>query len=65
LPKCGAVNIEESADAALSGLNPSVYPVSEKVDKEGRDFGEQLLKCQPLFQGVLRLLASGDILQKA
>ena len=27
LPKCGAVNIEEFADAALGTLNFTVYPV--------------------------------------
>jgi hypothetical protein len=59
LPKCGAVKIEEFADAALGLFNLAVYPVSGQVDKERRDFGQQRLKLQPLFQDLLYPLALG------
>jgi hypothetical protein len=59
LPKCGAVKIEEFADAALGVFNLAVYPVSGQVDEASRDFGQQRLKLQPLFQGPLCPLALG------
>jgi hypothetical protein len=59
LPKCGAVKIEEFADAALGVFNLAVYPVSGQVDEARRDFGQQRLKLQPLFQGPLCPLALG------
>ena len=44
LPKCGAINIEEFADAALGVFNLAVHPVGGQVDKACGDFGQQRLK---------------------
>jgi hypothetical protein len=41
LPKCGAVKIEEFADAALGVFNLAVYPVSGQVDKARRKLGQE------------------------
>ena len=59
LPKCGAVKIEQFADAALGVFNVAVYPVSGQVDKAHRQLGQQRLKLQPLFQGLLCPLVLG------
>ena len=59
LPECGAIKIEEFADAALGVFNFAVYLVSGQVDKARRQFGQQRLKLQPLFQDLLCPLALG------
>jgi len=62
LPQCGAVKIEEFADAALGGFNLAVYPASGQVDKARRQLGQQRLKLQSLSQNLLRPLALGHIM---
>jgi len=44
LPKCGAIKVEELADAALGALNFPVYPVGGHVDKTARYFGQERLE---------------------
>jgi hypothetical protein len=59
LKKCGAVKIEEFTDTTLGVLNLAVYPLGGQVDKVGRQLGQQRLKLQPFFQGLLCPLALG------
>ena len=75
LPKCGAVKIEEFADAALGVFNLAVYPVGGQVDKARRDLSQERLEPElflqfqpvlPALQGIDKDLAQqaqpGDIL---
>ena len=69
LPQCGAVKIEEFADAALGVFNLAVHPVGGQVDKASRDFGQQRLKPDLFlqFQSVLPALQGihKDLTQQA
>jgi len=57
LPKCGAVQIEEFAEAALGVFNVAVYPFGGQVDKARGKFDQEHLKLQPFLQALFRVNA--------
>ena len=61
LPQCGAVKIEEFADAALGVFNLAVYPVSGQVDKaaqRARPARSQTSAALPVSSACLRSVTS-------
>jgi hypothetical protein len=44
LPECGAIKVEELADAALGAFNFTVYLVGGQIDKARRGFGQERLE---------------------
>ena len=55
LEKCGAVKIEEFADAALGVFDFAVYLVSGEIDKKCRNLGQQPFEPQRLFEIIRNL----------
>jgi hypothetical protein len=53
LPECGAVNVEELADAALGVSDFAPNLISREVNKARRQLGKQRLKLQPFLQTCL------------
>jgi len=55
------VHVGELAHGAQCALDAVVYLFRGQVDELGRDAGDDPLKVKPLLQGLIGLLALGDI----